>query len=478
MAHYSTDYDLFVSSTQSFCHLCGNLNHLVDTHVVTKDNAVFLRKFCPKCGESMVKISSDFRYFQRCNEYLKQPDLPEKALTKVLRGCPYDCGVCPQHQNHPCLALFNITDECNMKCNICYYGAEPGLGNHRSMEEIEQMLSILLETESEPDLIQVTGGEPTTHPQIVEILQYLKKSPVRHLMLNTNGIRIAEDESFVKALKELGGGFEVYLQFDSLDPNTLKEIRAKDMSPIRKKALDMLERYSISTTIVSVIKKGLNEQEIPRILEFSKTYRCIRGVVFQPVTETGRIVAEDDFRITLSEIRDIIVKDEGNPFGDEDMIPLPCDPHKIGVGYAAKTLDKDAEGNFYANIMPVTGKIPKEMITQQRGTVSFEQDREFVKTVIETVSLDTAMGEGILKDKIKSKLFCCWPNFLRPADMGYENVYRIVIMEFSDMVNFDTVNIKRECNFMIEPKRIIPFSTYNMGIEFSQKISYNSQKPS
>ncbi len=468
MAFYAQNYDLFLTATQSFCQQCDNLDRLVDTHVVTKDNEVFLRKFCPKCGESMVKISTDYAYYKLCEAYLKQPDLPEKPLTQVLRGCPYDCGVCPQHQNHPCLALFNVTDECNMKCNICYYAAEPGLGNHRSMEEISQMLDTLLETESEPDLIQVTGGEPTTHPQIIEILQFLKKSPVRHLMLNTNGIRIAEDEDFVKALKKLGGGFEVYLQFDSLDAEVLKDIRARDMREVRLKALAMLEKYRISTTIVSVIKKGLNDQEIPQILAFSRKYRCIRGVVFQPVQEAGRIEAEGDFRITLSEIRQIIVEDESNPFSAEDMIPLPCDPHKIGVGYAAKTMGVDEKGDPYANLMPVTGQIPKEMITEQRGTVAFEQDKAFVKTIVETVSLDTAMGENILKEKIKTKLFCCWPSFLSPADMGYENVYRIVIMEFSDIYNFDTINIKRECNFMIEPNRVIPFSTYNMGIPFSQ----------
>jgi uncharacterized radical SAM superfamily Fe-S cluster-containing enzyme len=468
MAFYSDKYDLFLTATQSFCHQCGDLKNLIDTHIVTKDNEVFLRKFCPKCGESMVKISTDYEYFKKCDEYLKKPDLPEKPLTKVLKGCPFDCGVCPQHQNHPCLALFNITDECNMKCNICYYSAEPGLGNHRSMEDIEQMLATLLETESEPDLIQVTGGEPTTHPKIVEILQYLKKSPVRHLMLNTNGIKIAEDEHFVKALKKLGGGFEVYLQFDSLDPKVLKDLRAKDMVNIRLKALAMLEKYSISTTLVVVVKKGLNEHEIPDIIEFSRRYKSVRGVVFQPIQEAGRINVDGDFRITLSEIREIIVKDKKNPFKSEDMIPLPCDPHKIGVGYASKIMGTDANGEPFANLMPVTGQLPKELITEHRGTVTFERDHEFVKAVIDTVSLDTAMGEGIVKDKIKQKLFCCWPDFLRPADMGYENVYRLVISEFSDIVNFDAINIKRECNFMIEPTRIIPFSTYNMGIEFSQ----------
>ncbi len=468
MARYSTKYDLFLTATQSFCHLCGNLNHLIDTHIVTKDNEVFLRKFCPKCGESMVKISTDFDYYKLCDEYLKAPDLPEKPLTKVLRGCPFDCGVCPQHQNHPCLALFNITDECNMKCNICYYAAEPGLGNHRSMKSIEKMLSTLLETESEPDLIQVTGGEPTTHPEIVKILKYLKASPVRHLMLNTNGIKIAEDESFVKALKALGGGFEVYLQFDSLTPSVLKDIRAQDMSTVRLKALAMLERYNISTTLVMVVKKGLNEHEIPEVIRFSRTYRCVRGVVFQPVEEAGRIKASGDFRITLSQIRQIIIDDKNNPFTKEDMIPLPCDPHKIGVGYAAKTMQKDKDGNAFAELFPVTGQLPKSLITEHKGTVIFEKDKAFVKSVIETVSLDTAMGTGILKDKVKKKLFCCWPSFLTPEDMGYENVYRLVISEFSDMVNFDAINIKRECNFMIEEERIIPFSTYNMGIKFSQ----------
>ena len=463
MAYYTDKYDLFLGATQSFCHRCGDLETLVDAHIVTSGKDVFLRKFCPKCGESMVKISTDADYFRQCDAYLKQPDLPEHPTTKVLQGCPFDCGVCPQHQNHPCLALFNITDECNMKCHICYYASYPGAGNHRSFEDIQKMLKLLLQTESEPDLIQVTGGEPTTHPEILKILRYLKASPVRHLMLNTNGIKIAEDEDFVKALKALGGGFEVYLQFDSLKADVLKDIRAQDMSEIRLKALEVLEKYQISTTLVCVIKKGLNDREIPDIIDFSRKYRCVRGVVFQPVQEAGRIEAKDDFRITLSEIREIIITDQGNPFEADDMIPLPCDPHKIGVGYASKKMQ-----NGYAALMPVTGKIPKEAIINQKGTVAFEQDKNFVRTVLETVSLDTAMGERILEDKIRQKLFCCWPSFLAPSDMGYENVYRIVIMEFSDIYNFDATNIKRECNFMIEPKRVIPFSTYNMGIKFSQ----------
>jgi uncharacterized radical SAM superfamily Fe-S cluster-containing enzyme len=459
MAFYSKEYDLFLEATQSFCHKCNNLKRLIDAHIVTKGKEVFLRKFCPKCGNSFIKISNDLDYFKQCNDYLKQPDLPEVALTEVKKGCPFDCGVCPQHQNHPCLALFNINDECNLECNICYYSAKPGLGNYKSIDEIKQMLDTLLKVESEPDLVQITGGEPTLHPQIVDILKLLKKSKVRHLMLNTNGIKIANDLDFVKELKNLGGGFEVYLQFDSLKKEALMDIRNSDLREIRAKALKSLEELNISTTLVCVIKKGVNFDEIGEIIEFARGFRCVRGVVFQPVQEAGRVKAKGNFRVLLSEIREVIINDRKNPFELQDLIPLPCDPHKICVGYAIKKMQ-----NGYASLAPVTGQIPKEVVTQQKGTVTFEQERDFVKIVIETVSLDTAFGENIVKDKIKSKLFCCWPSFLRPQDMGYENVFRVVIMEFTDIYNFDTTNIKRECNFMIEPNRAIPFSTYNMGI--------------
>lgn len=291
MANYSKEYDLFLGVTESFCHACGNLDRLIPAHFVTRGNEVWLRKFCPDCGNSWAMVSSDFAYFKKCNDYLKRPDLPEAALTPIKRGCPFDCGVCPQHQNHPCLALFNIIDECNMKCNVCYHNSEPGKGNPRSMEEIRQMHETLLKVESAPDIIQITGGEPTLHPELLDIIKYLKTGPVRHLMLNTNGIRISEDEEFVKALKNVGKGFEVYLQFDSLEESALKRLRGGNVRRIREKALAMLDKYDISTTLVCVIQKGVNDDEIGALIEHATTWKCVRGIVFQPIQDVGRNLA-------------------------------------------------------------------------------------------------------------------------------------------------------------------------------------------
>ena len=200
MAFYSDKYNLFLNTTRSFCHQCGNVSKLVDAHIVSKDNEVFMRKFCPSCGESFIKISTDKDYYAMCEEYIKKPDLPESHNTEVLNGCPFDCGVCPQHQNHPCLALFNILDECNMKCPICYFSSEPNIGKFRSIESIKKMLETLLKVESAPDLIQVTGGEPTIHPEIMDILKLLKASPVRHLILPLNFQKTFLPNSFNQAI--------------------------------------------------------------------------------------------------------------------------------------------------------------------------------------------------------------------------------------------------------------------------------------
>lgn len=90
MAFYNNKYDIFLEATQGFCHRC-NKHKLIETHKVVKNNEVFLRKFCPNCGEVWAKISTDYEYYKTCNHFLKQPDLPEMPLTPVKYGCPWDC---------------------------------------------------------------------------------------------------------------------------------------------------------------------------------------------------------------------------------------------------------------------------------------------------------------------------------------------------------------------------------------------------
>ena len=161
--------------------------------------------------------------------------------------------------------------------------------NQRTLAEIEFMLDTLVESEREPDLVQISGGEPTIHPQIMEILRLAKSKPIRHIMLNTNGIRIARDKDFVKQLAELRPGFEVYLQFDSHAARRRWKICAARISGASaSRRWPISKRPGISTTLVCVIKKGVNDNEIGDIVRHALTYSCVRGITFQPIQDAGR----------------------------------------------------------------------------------------------------------------------------------------------------------------------------------------------
>lgn len=440
---------LFYGQTQSLCEECLEV---VPAKIIFQNENVYYQKRCKEHGVQKTLVSTDIEYFKRCKEYLKPGDMPAKFQTEIDQGCPHDCGLCPDHEQHSCLALFEIIDECNMNCPVCFAMSGPGQGNPRSMQDIETMLQTLLESEQEPDLVQVSGGEPTLHPEIIPILERLKDSPVRHLMLNTNGIRIANDPEFVEQLASLSPGFEVYLQFDSLQADALKNIRGVDSRSTHNKALEQLEKYNISTTLVCVIRKGVNDQEVGELISYAQQWNCVRGVTFQPVQDAGRNEGgKSNHRITLSEIRQSII-DADNPFNDEDMIPLPCHPENISIGYGLK---------LGGEIQPVTGLLPREeLLRGVDNTITFEKSDSLRNAFYKLFSLD-AYGEQTSENL--QTMLCCLPKIEGSQDLSYENVFRVVIMAFMDKYDFDIGSIKRSCTHFVEPNgKIYPFETWNM----------------
>src|SRR5213075_2097967 len=133
-----------------------------------------------------------------------------------------------------CLTLVEITDGCNLTCPVCYAESSPQRMKHRTLEQVDFMLDAVVRNEGEPDVVQISGGEPTIHPQFFEVLDAARRRPIKHLMVNTNGIRIAQDAAFVKRLNEYRRRFELYLQFDSLRPGPLVALRGVDLTDVRR----------------------------------------------------------------------------------------------------------------------------------------------------------------------------------------------------------------------------------------------------
>ena len=226
--------------------------------MIVENERVHYLKRCLEHGVQKTLVSDDLDYWNQQKLWLKPGDRPLATQTRTEAGCPFDCGLCPDHEQHSCLALIEVNKACNLACPVCFADAEDMHGSHRPLSEIEAMLDALVASEGEPDLLQLSGGEPTIHPEFFDILDAVKRRPIRHVMINTNGVRIAQDRAFVERLATYAPRLEVYLQFDSLDDDALLDMRGAKLSRIRKRALEELERLNISTTLVAVIKQNVN----------------------------------------------------------------------------------------------------------------------------------------------------------------------------------------------------------------------------
>src|SRR5437899_9566897 len=174
--------------------LCSRCLRKVEAKVLFEDGKVYLDKPCPEHGRERVLIADDVDYYKRCREvFLKPPEQPNHSQTPIRHGCPYDCGLCPDHEQHSCVALVEVTDHCNLRCPVCYAESGPHRPGFRSLGQVEAMLDAVVRSETTADVVQISGGEPTLHPHFFEILDLAKRKPIRHLMVNTNGLRIAED---------------------------------------------------------------------------------------------------------------------------------------------------------------------------------------------------------------------------------------------------------------------------------------------
>ncbi len=435
--------------TLSLCHQCLKR---VDAKIVFDQGEVYMLKRCPDHGTSKVLIADDIEYYKNIRNYNKPSETPYRFNTKTHFGCPYDCGLCTDHEQHSCLTVVEVTDRCNLTCPTCYAGSSPSYGRHRTLDEVKRMLDTIVENEKEPDVVQISGGEPTIHPEFFEILDYAKSLPIRHLMVNTNGIEIAKNYEFAERLATYMPDFEVYLQFDSFRNEVLKSMRGADLSQTRAKAMDHLNRLNLSTTLVMTLQKGLNDDEIGEVINYALKQRCVRGVTLQPTQIAGRLdnFDQEKDRITLTAVRRSLIE-QSRVFSEDDIIPVPCNPDALAMGYALKL---DGE------VFPLTRYVnPADLLDNSKNTIVYEQDEQLHSQMIELFSTGNSVDH--ISTRLHS-LLCCLPQVEAPL-LSYNNLFRVIIMQFVDAYNFDVRSIKKSCVHIVDKDyNVIPFETMNL----------------
>jgi 7,8-dihydro-6-hydroxymethylpterin dimethyltransferase len=442
------DY-IYYDHTISLCITC---HRRLSAKIVFEQGKVYLTKTCKEHGFQKVLIATDVEYYKQIRNYNKASEYPRKPHTETVFGCPYDCGICPDHEQHSCLTLIEVTDRCNLTCPICYASSSPTHGRHRTLEEIERMLDAIVASEGEPDVVQLSGGEPTIHPEFFPILDIAKTKPIKHLMVNTNGVRIANDPEFAERLAGYMPDFEVYLQFDSFKPDALVQLRGKDLTDVRKKAIERLNALNLSTTLVVTLQRGLNDDEIGAIIDYALQQPCVRGVTFQPTQFSGRLEGYDVAagKLTPTEVRQKILE-QTDVFQPNDLIPVPCNPDALTMAYALK---------LAGQVLPLTRLIdPEVLLNSSKNTIVYEQDARLHSYVMKMFSTGNS---PLSASQTFNQLLCCLPNVVSEG-LSYNNLFRVIIMNFMDAYDFDVRAIKKSCVHIVDPSgKVIPFETMNL----------------
>ena len=393
---------------------------------------VFLRRTCPEHGPARACISSDARFY-----WLAQGD-PQNACCGGSACSASDGavrGTLGRNAAEPpaaleslstCLALIEIVHSCNLACPTCYANSPQSTQvDAVPLAELQQRIRGVIDRKGGIEVLQLSGGEPTLHPQFFELLAWLHALPgLDYVLLNTNGVRLATDDEFIRRLGETYryGKFQLYLQFDGPQEQGQRELRGADLRAIRRRAIERCGELKIPVTLAMTVTPE-NLAHLWEAVEFALPFEHVRGVAFQPVFGSGRNPATGAMPLNTADIILAAVEQSGGRLRYEDFTPLPCgDPNCATIGYLLK---------------PPGG-----------GTRSISEFIDFTKV------------QDFLRDKMRYRLedlLQCGCDseplgeLLHEFELDERHTFRLFIKPFMDSWTWDQDRIDRCCTHVIRP---------------------------
>jgi len=438
---------IFYELTRSICPTCRSV---IDAQILLRDGKVYMRKRCPDHGWFEGLVYSDATLYANSLRYNKPGTIPLAFSTEVKAGCPYDCGLCPEHKQHTCLGIIEVNTGCNLACPVCF--ADAGDGYALTLDDVERMLDRFVECEGEPEVLQFSGGEPTIHPEILTMLRAAKRRPIKYVMLNTNGMRLARDARFVAQLAELGP--TIYLQFDGLMAETSIRLRGKDLVEEKRRALDRLARAGLKAILVAAIEHGVNEHEVGPLVRFALAHPAVRGITFQPVTHVARHLPFDPMeRITIPDvIREIEAQTDGL-FGQQDFVPVPCCfPTCSSVTYAYV----DGE-----RVTPLPRVLDVHRYLDYIANRTVPELSAEVRRALEGLWSASAIP-GTARAADQFACASCGLDLDRGVSDLADRIFMITVKDFMDAYTFNVKSVMKCCVEVLAPDgRMIPFCAYN-----------------
>ena len=441
---------IFFELTRSICPEC---RRVIDAQILLRDNKVIMRKRCPDHGVVEALVYGDAQAYIAAARFNKPGTIPLAFNSAIEHGCPHDCGLCPDHQQHACLGIIEVNSACNMACPLCF--ANAGAGFNLTLEEVEGILDDFVRTEGHPEVVQFSGGEPTIHPQIMPMIRAARARNIGHVMINTNGKRIATDDAFLAELAEVRP--VIYFQFDGFERRTYEIIRAEpDILNEKLRALDRLAAIGLSAILVPAVERGVNDHEVGAIVRFGLDHPAVRGINFQPAFHAGRHGAHDPMqRVTIPDVLSWIEGQTGGLFTVADFIPVPCCfPTCNSVTYAY------VDGESVTPLPRILNVDDYLDYLTNRAAPDLAGD---IKTALEGLWSSSAVP-GSDKAASEFRLTCAACTMPDGLDLGAlaDRMFMIMLQDFMDPWTFNQKNLMKCCKeFLLPGGKQIPFCAYN-----------------
>lgn len=294
-----------IYKTYSFCPEC--LRELV-ADIVDCGDHVAMEKICPEHGGVHTVIWEDSA--EAYLRWINCGGMETKALPQTeeeLRSFSgYHCQIDPMNHAHPATAALMVTARCNLNCPVCFTRTEGNPEPELSFAELCHLLDRYKDREGAGAPLEFCGGEPTVRDDLPALAEYARSIGFDYIQLNTNGIRLAEDAAYAKALKD-AGITTVYLGFDGMSDRVYLSKYGVPMLERKKRAVSNAADAGFSIVLVPCIMPGVNDGQLGEIIEYAKSHiPSVKGVYFQPISYFGKYPPEERKRITIPEVLRLI----------------------------------------------------------------------------------------------------------------------------------------------------------------------------
>jgi uncharacterized radical SAM superfamily Fe-S cluster-containing enzyme len=358
-----------------------------------RDDRVWLERGCPDHG--LVRTLYDES--PEILAYLEQWTAPTKVHEPDLAGnfkpvpSAYEDGLPEMQTQHTCILLEDILDHCNLRCPTCFAESSPALAAVAPLEEVLASVDARLAHENgRIDVLMLSGGEPTLYPWLAELLEAVVARPVVRILVNTNGLRIAQDDALLALLGRHRERVEVYLQYDGASAEASTHHRGADIRRFKERAIERLSGAGIFTTLTMTAALGVNDDEIGHVLKRALDTPYVGGVTIQPVFGSGRSSGIDPTdRLTHT---GVLARLEGQTAGLvtwRDLTALPCShPHCCSVGY----LLRDHSGSWHSLTSLIGHDRLKSWLDLEPDTLANRIADDAIPATMKAVVKDSLLG--------------------------------------------------------------------------------------